>query len=163
MKQKIFFFIIGGILGVIAGAGGMLIAFPFVFPPPILNESIHDIAADTQELKQVTLRDDIGQDGGHWGRGSIKIYQKSDGDIYLEMQEDFIVGPGPNFWIYLNTTTDIIDEEAFLADTARIKIQKLKSFEGSQVYKIKASHYKQAKSITIWCDTFNQFIASTNI
>lgn len=164
LKQKIIFFIVGGFLGFVAGAGAMLIAFPFIFAPPVLNESVSDTTSDTQLISEIKLRDDDpGQDSGHWGRGSIKIYEKQGGDIYLELQSDFAVGPGPNFWIYLNTQHDIVDEAAFKADDSRIRIEKLKSFEGSQVYKIKASQYQKAKSITIWCETFNQFIASANI
>ena len=68
------------------------------------------------------------------------------GDLVLELQEDFEVGPGPNFWLYLNTRADVEEEKDFNADKGRIKVAKIKSFTGSQVYVLDKSDLRQGKS-----------------
>ena len=143
----------------------MLIAFPYLFPPPVLNEKVEQMTAGALLGESQFRPDARGQDPAHWGRGSIKIYQAQDADggFILELQEDFEVGPGPNFWLYTNAQPDIDDEADFLADSQRVKVTKLKSFSGSQVYHIEASAAANAKAITIWCESFNQYIASANL
>ena len=155
------FFVLGGILGVVAGAGGMLVVFPFIFPPPQVDETA---AAGLALVGETRFREDSsGQDAGHWGRGGVKFYRDADGAIVAELQTDFEVGPGPNFWLYLNSESGIEDEKDFYADESRIKTHKLKSFGGSQVYKLKADEFAEARAFTIWCESFGQYIASADI
>ena len=163
MIKNLLFFIGGGVLGVIAGAGAMLIAFPYIFPPPAVNETVDAMAADSLLLEGAFRQDAPGQDAAHWGKGGLKVYRGKDGGILLELQGDFEVGPGPNFWLYLNSKADIDDENDFYTDGDRVKIAKLKSFSGSQVYAVSAEQYAQAKSLTIWCESFGQYIASANL
>ena len=161
MKKSFFIFFGGGILGFIAGCGAMLIAFPFIFPPAPLNEKASDAGV---VIVNTRFREDtVGQDAGHWGRGGLKVYRDAAGDVVLELQEDFKVGPGPNFWLYLNTRAGVEEEKDFNADKERIKVAKIKSFTGSQVYVLDKSDYAKAKAITIWCESFGQYIASADI
>ncbi len=165
MKKLIAAFVAGGFLGTVGGAGAMLIAFPFLFPPAAVNETVAASSGGGAELLAETrFREGApGQDAGHWGRGGLKAYRDSGGGVLLELQGDFEVGAGPNFWIYLNGEAVIDDEDDFYADGARVKTAKLKSFTGSQVYKVSAEDYARAKAVTIWCETFGQYIASANL
>ena len=99
----------------------------------------------------------------HWGRGGVKWYRSSNNKIFLELQKDFEVGAGPDYWLYLNTRADIDTEDDFFADADRIKLTKIKSFSGSQVYMVDANQFEQARSITVWCETFSEYIASANL
>lgn len=161
--RSFLFFALGGALGAAAGAGGMLVAFPYLFPPPAVNETVDAMAAQALLLESRFREDAPGQDAAHWGRGGIKAYRGKDGNVLLELQADFEVGPGPNFWLYLNTTADIGSEGDFYKDGGRIKVTKLKSFSGSQVYPVSAADYRQARALTIWCESFGQYIASANL
>lgn len=161
MKTIVFF--LGGILGAIAGAGGMLIIYPYVFPPPAVNETVSSMASESLLSESRFREDAAGQDVAHWGRGGLKIYQAQDGGILLELQADFKVGPGPNFWLYFNTVADVDAEEDFTADAERIKLTKLKSFEGAQVYHVSREAFEKARALTVWCETFGQYIASANL
>lgn len=161
MKKNLLFFVLGGVLGAVAGGGGMLIAFPFLFPPPQVNETA---AAGLAAVGETRFREDsAGQDAGHWGRGAVKFYRDADGAVVAELQADFEVGPGPNFWLYLNSRPGVENEDDFLADEARIKVHKIKSFSGSQVYKLDAGEFAGARALTIWCESFNQYIASADL
>lgn len=163
MNKSLLFFIYGIILGGIGGVGVMLIAFPYLFPPPQVNETVQAMVANPNAIAQTKFRSDVkGQDQVHWGKGDIKIYLNND-TVLLEFQSNFEVGPGPDFWVYLNSQSNIDTEQDFVNDDQQVVIQKLKSFKGSQVYTINRSDYDRAKSVTIWCRTFNQYIASANL
>ena len=161
MKKALLFFVLGGIGGAVAGSGAMLVAFPFLFPPAEVNET----APPQAELAGETRfrEDSSGQDAGHWARGGIKIYRGEGGEMLAELQGDFEAGPGPNFWLYVNANSGVEDEGDFLADDGRIKIAKLKSFKGSQVYALTAEQFAAAKALTIWCESFSQYIASADL
>ena len=163
MKGKFLSFVIGGLLGFVVGNGFMIVIFPFLFMNDAANDSLSQ--ADVSNLLVETIfRNEVeGQDSVHWGKGGLKVYEGVGGDIVLELQSDFEVGPGPNFWIYANTTADINTEKDFLKDSSRKKLLKLRNFRGAQVYKISANDYKNAKAITIWCESFKQYIASANL
>ncbi len=165
MKKTLIGFLCGGVLGVMAGAGGMLLAFPFLFPPPVVNETVAAMAGrDVPALVEARFREGVaGQDAAHWGRGGVRVYPGDDGNALIELQPDFEVGPGPNFWVYLNTRGGIDDEAGFEADSGRVRIARLKSFTGSQVYAADAQTWAGAGAVTIWCESFGQYIASADL
>ena len=162
-KCVVIAFVVGGALGVAAGGVAMLVAFPFFFPPPAVNETVDAMTATAVAGEARFREDSRGQDAGHWGRGGVKIYAAEDGGYLLELQPDFEVGPGPNFWLYLNSVGGVEDEDDFLGDANRVKVMKLKSFVGSQVYMISAEAYAGARAVTIWCESFNEYIASADL
>lgn len=156
-------FLTGGVLGFVGGLVVMLIIFPFLFPPPMVNEKVDD---DLELLFTGAFREGVpGQDVAHWGRGEVKVYEHEDDDdkVFIELQSDFEVGAGPNFWLYLNSKNNIDHEEDFTEDEDRVRLTKLKSFQGSQVYEVDAEDYKDAGALTIWCESFGQYIASANL
>ena len=165
MPRAMLAFLIGTVLGVVAGAGGMLLAFPFLFPPPAGTETVAAMAGrDVTPFVKTRFREGVaGQDVAHWGRGGVRSYRGDDGNVLIELQPDFEVGPGPNFWLYLNTVGGINDEADFEADDGRRRIAKLKSFTGSQVYPVAGADFERARAVTIWCESFGQYIASADL
>jgi len=165
MKRTAIGLLAGIVIGGVAGAGGMLVAFPFLFPPPAVNETVAAMAGrDVAVLLETRFREGTaGQDAAHWGRGGVRAYRGDDGNVLIELQPDFEVGPGPNFWIYLNTRGGVDDEADFEADTGRTRIARLKSFTGSQVYTADADTFTAARAVTIWCESFGQYIASADL
>ncbi|MDM5147879.1 hypothetical protein NQX30_05800 [Candidatus Persebacteraceae bacterium Df01] len=60
-------------LGGVAGAGGMLIVFPFLFPPPEVNETVSDSILTV--ISDIRFREDsAGQDSAHLGRGDAAAF-----------------------------------------------------------------------------------------
>ena len=140
----------------------MLVVFPFIFPPPMVNEALE--ASGGSLVEEAEFREGLsGQDPFHWGRGDLKIYRNADDTFQIEFQANFEVGAGPNFWIYLNKENNIDNEIQFQADESRVRLTKLKSFQGSQVYVASADQMADVKAITIWCESFHQFITSANL
>lgn len=155
-------FFIGGAGGFVGGMLAMLIVFPFLFPPPMVNELVSDDTAVI--LLETSFRENVdGQDLAHWGRGDVKIYQGEGGKILVEFQPNFEVGAGPNFWLYVNKLDNIDNELDFNGDMERVRVTKIKSFQGSQVYEVSGADFEHAKALTIWCESFGQYIASANL
>lgn len=156
---------IGFLIGVVVGAGAMLIAFPYLFPPPVVNESVAQFDGAFNQPASFTgsFREDApGQDFAHWAKGRISVHHRAGNDAWIELKSDFEASPGPNYWVYLNSRPGIDDEADFLADSERIPIAKLKSFEGSQIYPTTISQLNDKQALTIWCETFSQYIGSAD-
>jgi hypothetical protein len=152
-------FVTGCFLGVIAGAGGMLIAFPFLFPPPVVAEA----APDSQSAAQLGMfkfdETAPGRDAVHWANGTGVLYRIK-GAVLLRFDETFEAGPGPNYWIYLNTVP-VGDEATFNADSGRVKIAPLKSFKGGQNFMLPSDiDIARFHTVTIWCESFSVYIGS---
>jgi hypothetical protein len=151
-------FVIGGLLGVIAGAGGMLIAFPYLFPPPVASDA-PPAAARGARAMFVFDRAAPGRDAVHWANGTGAIVDAGDGRT-LRLEADFEAGPGPNYWIYLNTRA-VGEEKDFLADGGRVRLAKLKAFKGAQNYALPPDlDPGKFHTVTIWCESFNAYIGS---
>lgn len=165
----------GGALGVAAGAGGMLAAFPYLFPPPAANDpplpvaTAADVTAtrpaaagDTGASPRRVFRFDErapGRDPIHWADGT-GLVARADGAWTLRLNPDFRAGPGPNFWLYLNTTA-VGEERDFEADRRRVKLAPLRAFTGAQNYRLPAGLNPTAfHTLTVWCETFGVYIAS---
>lgn len=160
-RTHLFAFVGGGILGAAAGAFSMLIAFPFLFPPaPAADAAPTPVASAS--VTGATFRFDEtapGRDSVHWANGTGKLIATDAGWV-LRLEGDFKAGPGPNYWIYLNTRP-VGEEGDFTADPQRVRLAKLRAFEGAQNYSLPAE-VDPAKfhTVTIWCESFSQYIGS---
>lgn len=160
-RSRLFSFIAGGLVGMAVGAGAMLIAFPFLFPPPISADApVQSIAsADARRLALTFDQDAPGRDPAHWANGNGQVVKTDQGWV-LRFEGDFEASPGPNYWIYLNTR-GTGEEKDFLADGGRIKITPIKSFKGAQNYLLPADlDPARFHTVTIWCETFGAYIGS---
>ena len=153
-------FLAGAALGVVAGAGGMLIAFPFLFPPPVVAEQAPAAAAATGQLGAFKFDEQArGRDLVHWANGSGGVY-RVDGATVVRFGDDFKAGPGPNYWVYLNTGP-VTDTASFKADKGRVRIAQLKSFTGGQNYVLPPGvEIGQFHTVSIWCESFSVYIGS---
>lgn len=165
-------FLIGIVLGLGGGAGGMLIAFPFLFPPQPVNEAAPLAATELPAETRLThaFRFDEAapaRDFLHWANGTGAIIRTGDSHI-LRFEADFATSPGPDYHIYL-TTRAITGKADFAADSGKIELRKLKAFTGSQNYTLPKEFGGQAfdptrfHSVTIWCKFFNAYIGTAVI
>ena len=100
--------------------------------------------------------DDPGQDRGHWGRGSFSLVNSS-GVLVLQIEEDFLVFPGPDYHVFASNEVGIVDEQSFAA-AETYDLGPLVKMNGASVYPIQPGFVPA--SITIWCLSFSEFIAS---
>jgi hypothetical protein len=161
-----------GATGFVAGAGAMLVAFPFLFPPPPADDPLPGTASfmhvsaqagPANRLAQGTFATDSpGRDALHWANGQVGIYRTGERTV-LRLENDFVAGPGPNFIVYLNTKP-VGDEKDFLSDPGRRQVAGLRAFRGAQNYILpQGLDLSQFRSVTIWCERFSEFIASADL
>ena len=148
---------IGLIVGSTGGFGAGIIAFPYLFPPPAVNEEV----ADKDSRKVFATGTFIHADPSdpiHYGKGTVTVYK----DL-LHIESDFEVGPGPKYHVYLvpdaNVTADTKVHETMYFDLGR-----LKAFTGSQNYLIpEAINLSDYKSVVIWCEQFSVLISPATL
>ena len=159
-RSKWWSFIGGGVLGTVVGAGAMLIAYPYAFPPPAAADAAPLALADAAPASTFRFDDKApGRDTVHWADGTGALIRTQQGWV-LRLDGNFKAGPGPNFWLYLNTR-GVGDEGDFNADARRVRLAKLRSFEGAQNYLLPASiDPSQFHTVTVWCESFGAYIAS---
>ena len=161
-KKNIILSIVGGgLLGLILGTGlgfGLgIVAFPYLFPPPELNEMVsgkenRELVA-TGQFIHAEPADPI-----HYGRGKLTLYR----DL-LHLDQDFEVGPGPKFHVYL-VPEQAITPQTRVQDTMYVDLGRLKAFSGSQNYEVPAGiNFSDYKSVVIWCEQFNVLISPAQV
>lgn len=149
--------LIGALVGALGGFAAGIGVFPYLFPPPEVNEPLV-AKADNEVIARATFIHANPADPIHYGEGSATIYA----DL-VRLESDFKVGPGPKFHVYLVPDADVTPETEVEA-TMFVDLGRLKSFSGSQNYAIPAGLDPTAfGSVVIWCEQFNVLISHARI
>src|SRR6516162_776564 len=147
-------FAFGGVVGTGFGVALGFFIFPYVFPPPAAAEQL----ADAERSKLVTSGTFIHanpSDPVHYGKGRISVY------VFLE--PDFEVGPGPAFHVYLVSKASI-RSSSDLKDVMFVDLGGLRAFKGSQRYSIPTGiNLKAYQSVIIWCERFGVLISPPDL
>lgn len=153
MKNLIIGIFIGGVLGVVGGFAGGIFLFPYLFPPPPVNEVV-DSETSSEFVATGSFIHANPSDPVHYGKGRVSVYPK-----LLHLESDFEVGPGPKFHVYLVPRSDITPATR-VQETMFVDLGQLKAFTGGQNYAIPDGvDLKNYKSVVIWCEQFNVLIS----
>ncbi len=151
-------FLAGGALGTGLGVALGFFLFPFVFPPPPAAEQLTLADRNSAVLAQGTFIHANPSDPVHWGRGSVSVRE---GSVFLG--EDFEVGPGPKFHVYLVPRAQIRASKD-LEGQMFVDLGRLRAFKGSQRYAIPAGlDLKTFASVIIWCERFSVLISPADL
>jgi hypothetical protein len=182
-------FLLGGIAGTALGFAAGIFFFPYLFPPPPANEQLSSFMppqvqaqapaeaqssaptqapataqpapqakAQPQPLSRGTFIHANPKDPVHWGRGSVAVY---DNVVFLE--QNFEVGPGPKYHVYLVPNASIRNE-AGVKGSMFIDLGRLRAFKGSQGYQIPAGvDLAKYPSVVIWCEAFGVLISPADL
>jgi hypothetical protein len=150
-------FLIGGVLGTGFGVALGFFLFPYVFPPPAANEQL----ADAERMRPVARGTFIHanpSDPIHWGKGRVSVYERV---VFLE--DDFEVGPGPAYHVYLVPKTGL-RKSSDLDGAMFVDLGGLRAFKGSQRYAIPAGiDLSKYASVIIWCERFSVLISPADL
>ena len=150
-------FLFGGLLGTGFGVALGFFLFPYVFPPPEAMEQL-TAAEKTGLVAEGTFIHANPSDPIHYGKGRVSVYEKT---VFLH--DDFEVGPGPKFHVYLVPKSDI-RASSDLSDVMFVDLGRLRSFKGSQKYEIPPGlDLSKYKSVVIWCETFAVLISPADL
>lgn len=150
-------FFLGGLLGLAAGFAIGIFAFPYIFPPPAANEALNRGETGQLVAKGMFIHADP-NDPVHYGKGAVNVYPST---VFLG--EDFEVGPGPDFHVYLVPKAEIRDASE-VKNTMFVDLGRLRAFKGSQNYAIPAGiNLKNFPSVVIWCRQFGVLISPADL
>jgi hypothetical protein len=149
--------LVGAAFGTAFGVALGFFFFPFVFPPPVAMEQLAD-AEQTRVVAQGTFIHADPADPIHYGRGNATVYERT---VFLH--DDFEVGPGPAFHVYLVPKAGI-RRSSDLQGTMFVDLGGLRSFKGSQKYAIPAGvDLTRYPSVVIWCERFEVLISPADL
>jgi hypothetical protein len=150
-------FVAGGLLGTVLGVALGFFFFPYVFPPPPAVEQL----AGTERGKLVATGQFIHanpSDPIHYGKGGVSVYE---GLVFLH--DDFEVGPGPKFHVYL-VPEEKVRDAGQVTGTMFVDLGRLRAFKGSQNYRIPAgTDLAKFPSVVIWCEQFSVLISPADL
>jgi hypothetical protein len=162
MKKLIVGFVLGGALGAFAGFAGGIFIFPYWFPPPPAMEAVADLA-DQKVLARGDFIHANASDPVHWGKGKVTLYENKNGDRLVYLEDNFEVGPGPRFHVYVVDRADVRSNADFLAAKST-DLGRLRSFKGSQNYPVPAGvKLADQKSVVVWCKEFGVLITPATL
>ncbi len=153
MKNFIIGLFMGVVLGAVGGFAGGIFVFPYLFPPPPVNETVD--AADRGDIvASGSFVHANPSDPVHYGKGRVSVYPN-----LVHLETDFEVGPGPKFHVYLVPDADVTPSTR-VQDTMFVDLGRLKAFTGSQNYTIPDGvDLTKFKSVVIWCEQFDVLIS----
>jgi hypothetical protein len=153
MKNFLIGLLLGLMLGAAGGFAGGIILFPFLFPPPPVNEVVvGKTDLDIQARGRFIHADP--SDPIHYGSGGVIVYE----DL-VHLESDFEVGPGPKYHVYLVPEAEVIPQTA-VQTTMFVDLGRLKAFTGSQNYPIpEGVDLERYPSVVIWCEQFDVLIS----
>ena len=150
-------FLLGGLLGTGFGVALGFFLFPFIFPPPEAMERLTQAEASKLVAKGTFIHANP-SDPVHYGKGGVSVYQN-----VVFLHEDFEVGPGPAFHVYLVPNANIRDAGQ-VTGTMFVDLGGLRAFKGSQKYAIPAGvDLAKFPSVVIWCEQFSVLISPADL
>lgn len=154
MKKAVIWFLVGGVLGGVAGFAVAIFVYPYIFLADIVAmERVENIESKTVVARGKFIHANP-NDPIHYGWGQVTVYN----DV-VHLGEDFTVGPGPAFHVYLVPEKNV-KTDTKVAETMFIDLGRLRAFKGSQVYSIPAGvDLKNYGSVVIWCKQFGVLIS----
>lgn len=149
--------LIGGVLGTGFGVVLGFFFFPYLFPPPPAVETLTE-ADRVRPVATGTFIHANPSDPIHYGKGKVGVYERA---VFLE--QDFEVGPGPAFHVYLAPKKMIRGAEE-VKNTMFVDLGRLRAFKGSQRYAIPAGvNLADYPSVVIWCARFEVLISPADL
>ncbi len=150
-------FLAGGVIGAVFGFVLGIFLFPYIFPPPEAMETLRRDETGQLVAKGEFIHADP-SDPIHYGKGAVRVYPST---VFLG--EDFEVGPGPDFHVYL-VPKATIRSSSDVTDTMYVDLGRLRAFKGSQNYAIPAGvDLTQYPSVVIWCQQFSVLISPADL
>ncbi len=158
MKRAIIGFFLGGVLGVVAGFMLGIFTYPYIFLADVVAEERLEPTAGRVLVGTGTFIHANPADPIHYGSGTVSVY-----DDVVHLGDDFEVGPGPKYHLYLVPLADVTPDTE-VDQTMYVDLGRLRAFKGSQVYPIPPGiELKQYDHVVVWCERFGVLISPAKL
>ena len=147
----------GGAFGTGFGVAVGSLLFPYIIPP---LEALEQLAVEEYAAPVVagTFTHANPSNPIHHGKGAVKVFEST-----LFLEDNFKVGPGPQYHIYLIPKAGIWANDD-LINQMSVDLGRLRTFKGSQNYRIpEGADLASFKSVIIWCEQFNVLISPADL
>ncbi|MDA0704844.1 MAG: DM13 domain-containing protein [Proteobacteria bacterium] len=162
MKRIILFLFLGALGGAVAGFSAGIFIYPFWFLNDVAVEALAP-AQERTELAQGSFIQPDPNDPVHTGTGNVTVFAEEDAGSVVFLHENFEVGPGPRFHVYLVADGMVRSRRAFL-DAEKVDLGRLRNFRGSQVYAVPpGTDPTRYSSVVIWCKEFDVLISPADL
>ncbi|MCZ6863887.1 MAG: DM13 domain-containing protein [Alphaproteobacteria bacterium] len=156
MRRLFIGFFLGGVLGSAAGFVLGILVFPYIFPAPPAMDA--PVAASERVIARGIFIHADPDDPIHYGKGKVTVHAK-----ILRLEQDFEVGPGPKFHVYL-VPKATIRKSADVKQTMYVDLGRLRAFKGAQNFPIPAGiDLTKYASVVIWCEAFGVLISPADL
>ena len=150
--------LIGAILGGLAGFAVGIFAYPYIFLADIVADEKFEAAGMETVIATGSFVHANPSDPIHYGKGGVTVYSGA-----VQLHEDFEVGPGPAFHVYL-VPEAAVTPDTDVARTMFVDLGRLRAFRGSQVYPIPDGiDLSDFGSVVIWCEHFGVLISPARL
>jgi hypothetical protein len=151
-------FIVGGLLGAAAGFALGIFVYPYLFLADIVAAETLDRQAAGNLVAQGEFIHANPSDPIHYGKGKVSVYR-----AVVHLEQDFEVGPGPKFHVYL-VPEAAVTPSTRVAQTKFVDLGRLKAFKGSQSYAVPPGvNLADYPSLVIWCEQFGVLISPARL
>ena len=162
MKRILLGIALGGFGGALFGFALGIFIYPFWFLQDRAMERLSDAATRTEVASgpfvHVNRADPI-----HWGKGDVSILTAPLDGAVVQLHDNFEVGPGPRFHVYLVDRADVRSGDDFLASKT-VDLGRLRAFAGSQIYSVPGdAPIADFKSVVVWCKEFGVLISPATL
>jgi hypothetical protein len=159
-------FFIGLVIGVLGGGAvgfaAAIFIYPFWFLSDPANETLAENAQRTRLAAGLFIHADP-SDPVHWGGGGVTLYGEGADRAVVHLHDDFEVGPGPRFHVYLVDRAPVANDADFTA-AAKVDLGRLRAFKGSQVFPVPAGvDAARFESVVVWCKEFGVLITPARL
>ncbi|MDJ0611298.1 MAG: DM13 domain-containing protein [Kiloniellales bacterium] len=150
--------LVGCVLGGFVGFAAGIFIFPYIFLADMVAEERLDNAETRTVLATGAFIHANPNDPVHYGSGKVTLFQDA---VFLD--EDFEVGPGPKYHVYLVPLDDVTPDTDVEA-SAFVDLGRLRAFKGSQVFRIPETVDPAGyASVVIWCEQFGVLISPARL
>lgn len=145
MRGKLFAFVLGGLLGMPAGA-----FLWYAFSPLLYDDVVAETLAEAEVVATGAFRD---ADRAHKGQGTARLVALPGGGHEVQLTA-FEVTNGPDLEVWLSAHPDPVSS-ADVSGNAWVSLGQLKGNVGDQAYRVpEGTDLSQVKSVVIWCEQF---------
>jgi len=158
MKRVIWSFLVGGFLGTGVGFIVGIFVYPYVFLADIVAHEERPDATSRPLVASGSFIHANPSDPIHYGKGDVMVY-----DDIVHLAENFEVGPGPKFHVYL-VPLDEVTPSSDIEKTMYVDLGRLRAFKGSQNFRIpRGLDLSAYKHVVIWCEHFSVLISPAKL
>jgi hypothetical protein len=183
MPRPFAIFLAGAVLGTLLGVQLGFFVFPYLFSQPVVErqvfverpvaveprtnavgaEGTSGVASQAAVVKARVIAQGAFIQANpafpmHWGKGSVAV--RTDG---LHLGEDFEVGPGPKFHVYLVPRAQVRTSNE-LRQQMFVDLGPLRAFKGGQRYDIPGGlDLAKFQTVVIWSEQFSVLISPADL